>query len=123
MTQSTLEACKAAIGAWQQAFNRQDAAGCAAQYQEDAIMEARPMGTFKGRAQIQAFWQQIIDGGYCDVDYTDVEWQKVDDNSYILTSKWTMNKAYGVVNRELWVLQADGSAKLKEDDFEIQGER
>ena len=123
MTQSTLEACKAAIGAWQQAFNRQDAAGCAAQYQEDAIMEARPMGTFKGRAQIQAFWQQIIDGGYCDVDYTDVEWQKVDDNSYILTSKWTMNKAYGVVHSELWVLQADGSAKLKEDDFEIQGER
>ncbi|MBO9490122.1 nuclear transport factor 2 family protein [Endozoicomonas sp. G2_1] len=123
MTQSTLKACKAAIGAWQQAFNRQDAAGCATQYQEDAIMEARPMGTFKGRAQIQAFWQQIIDGGYCDVDYTDVEWQKVDDNSYILTSKWTMNKAYGVVHRELWVLQPDGSAKLKEDDFEIQGER
>ena len=123
MTQSTLQACKAGISAWQQAFNRQDAAGCAAQYEEDAVMEARPMGTFKGQAEIQAFWQQIIDGGYSDVDYTDVEWQQVDDNSYILTSKWTMNKAYGVVHRELWVLQDDGSAKLKEDDFEIQGER
>lgn len=123
MTQSTLQACKAGISAWQQAFNRQDAAGCAAQYEEDAVMEARPMGTFKGQEEIQAFWQQIIDGGYSDVDYTHVEWQQVDDNSYILTSKWTMNKVYGVVHRELWVLQDDGSAKLKEDDFEIQGER
>ncbi|WP_330926105.1 YybH family protein [Candidatus Sororendozoicomonas aggregata] len=123
MTESTLQACKTGINTWQQAFNRQDAAGCAAQYEQDAVMNARPMGTFKGREEIQAFWQQIIDGGYCDVDYTEVDWQYVDNNSYILSSKWTMNKAYGVVHRELWVLQKDGSAKLKEDDFEIQGDR
>ena len=29
-----------------------------------------------------------------------------------------MNKAHGVIHRELWVLQEDGSAKLREDNFE-----
>jgi len=31
-----------------------------------------------------------------------------------------MNNASGVVHKELWVLQADGNAKLREDDFEAQ---
>ena len=29
-----------------------------------------------------------------------------------------MNKAQGVIHKELWVLQSDGTAKLREDDFE-----
>ncbi|WP_372832102.1 nuclear transport factor 2 family protein [Pontibacterium sp.] len=120
---ATLDAAKAAIARWQQAFNSQDAAGCAAQYEEGAVMQARPFGTFTGRGEIQAFWQKIIDDGFHSVDYQDVEWTPEGDDGYILTSKWTMNKAFGVVHHEHWALQADGSALLRADDFEVQGER
>ncbi len=34
-----------------------------------------------------------------------------------------MNKAFGVVHREHWALEADGCARLVSDDFEVQGER
>lgn len=118
-----LAACKQGIAAWQQAFNSQDAQGCAAQYNESCTMHARPFGTFEGREAIQAFWQGIIDQGFKDVDYTDVNWEAHGDNGYILTSKWTMNKAFGVVHKELWVVENDGHARLIHDDFEVQGER
>ncbi len=32
-----------------------------------------------------------------------------------------MNKASGVIHKELWVLQPDGTAKLREDYFEATG--
>ncbi|MGF1755478.1 nuclear transport factor 2 family protein [Vibrio makurazakiensis] len=121
--EAVLEACKTAINAWQLAFNSQDAAGCAAQYAEGTVMEARPFGTFTGREEIQAFWQNIIDQGFSNVDYTDVKWEKHDDNGYILSANWTMNKAFGVVHREHWAIQEDGKARLVFDDFEVQGER
>ncbi len=118
-----LEACKKGIAAWQQAFNSQDAKGCAQQYEVDCVMQAKPFGTFEGREAIQAFWQNIIDQGFADVDYTDVTWEAEGEDGYILTSSWTMNKAFGVVHREHWKVGADGSAKLVSDDFEVQGER
>ncbi len=118
-----LEACKQGINAWQKAFNSQDAKGCADQYTESCVMEARPFGTFDGREAIQAFWQNIIDQGFKDVDYTDVQWEEHPDGGYILTASWTMNKAFGVVHREHWALEADGCARLVSDDFEVQGER
>ncbi|MFM2578136.1 YybH family protein [Vibrio fortis] len=123
MSNQVLEACKKGIAAWQTAFNNQDAQGCAAQYNEDCVMHARPFGTFEGREAIQAFWQDIIDQGFKDVDYTDVKWEEHQDGGYILTSSWTMNKAFGVVHREHWLVEADGNARLISDDFEVQGER
>lgn len=124
MTDLTLlESCKKGIATWQEAFNRQDAAGCAAQYSDDAIMEARPMGIFNGVNDIQAFWQNIMDQGFKDVQYSDVNWQAEGEDGYILTSNWTMNKAFGAVHKEHWQIQADGSAKLVSDLFEILGER
>ncbi|MGF1734984.1 YybH family protein [Photobacterium satsumensis] len=119
----TLARCKAGIAAWQQAFNQQDAAGCAAQYTDECVMEATPFGVFEGREAIQAFWQNIIDQGFADVDYSDVRWEAEGDNGYILTASWTMNKAFGVVHREHWMVQADGKARLVSDHFEVQGER
>lgn len=124
MTQTELlAACKAGIKAWQEAFNDGDAEGCAAQYHESCIMHAKPFGTFEGKNAIQKFWQEIINQGYKEVAYTDVTWEQVDDNSYLLTSKWTMNKAFGVVHKEHWKLDVNGVAKLASDDFEILGER
>lgn len=118
-----LEACKKGIAAWQKAFNQQDAKGCAEQYVETCVMEARPFGTFEGKEAIQGFWQNIIDQGFCDVAYADVVWEKKGKDGYILTSSWTMNKAFGAVHREHWQVGVDGVAKLVSDDFEVQGER
>jgi len=118
-----LEVCKQGIALWQHAFNQQDAQGCAAQYNDQCTMDARPFGTFKGRKEIQGFWQNILDQGYSDVNYSDVQWEEYGDNGYILTASWTMNKAFGVVHREVWVVEDDGCARLISDDFEIQGER
>jgi len=120
---NVLEACKTGIATWQEAFNKQDAAGCAAQYVQDATMEARPMGSFKGRSEIQVFWQNIMDQGFNNVEYSDINWQIEGVDGYILTSNWTMNKAFGVVHREYWQLQSDGKARLVSDVFEILGER
>ncbi|OQX39215.1 MAG: isochorismatase [Oceanospirillales bacterium LUC14_002_19_P2] len=115
-----LTAVKAASAEWMAAFNRADAAGCAAQYEASAIMHARPFGTFNGTAEIQAFWQKVMDDGLADVAYSNTQIDVLDDQSAVLTSDWVMNKAQGVVHRELWVLQPDGTAKLREDEFEVQ---
>ena len=112
------EAVNAASNRWKNAFNSGNASECAAQYEENAVMNAKPFGTFNGRAEIQAFWQKLIDDGFSDVDYIDPELTVVDETSAILKSGWSMNNASGVITKELWVLQEDGSAQLREDDFE-----
>lgn len=121
--ETILELCKKGISRWQVAFNNQDAAGCANQYCEDAVMQAKPFGTFTGRKAIQAFWQKIIDQGFSDVDYTDVKWEEADEGGYLLSSRWTMNKAFGAVHREHWIVETDGHARLISDEFEVLGER
>ncbi len=118
-----LELCKEGINAWQKAFNNQDATGCAAQYTEDCIMEAKPMGTFTGKKEIHACWSNIIEQGFTDVVYSNVNWEPAEEGGYILTSSWEMNKAFGVVHREHWIIEKDGKARLKSDSFEIQGEK
>jgi hypothetical protein len=113
-----LEAVKLASEQWKSAFNSGDAAGCARQYEQDAIMHARPFGTFKGTAEILGFWQKLIDDGFSTIEYLDPAIEVVDEISAILKSGWKMNKASGVIHKELWILQSDGTAKLREDNFE-----
>jgi len=115
-----LQAVKAASEQWKAAFNRSDYIGCAAQYEVDAVMNAMPFGQFVGRDAIQGFWQQLVADGFSDVDYIEPNIKVLDENSAVLTSGWKMNKASGVITNELWVIQSDGSAKLREDDFEAQ---
>ena len=45
----------------------------------------------------------------------------LDEKSVLLTTAWKMNKAHGVVHKEIWVLQDDGTAKLVDDEFEVLG--
>lgn len=116
-----LSAVNKANTQWQSAFNSGGAAGCAAQYESTAVMNARPFGTFTGTSEIQGFWQKLVDDGFSDVEYIEPKIEVVDESSAVLTSGWTMNKASGVIHKELWVLQDDGSAKLREDDFEAKG--
>ncbi len=118
---TVLDAVNKASAQWKLAFNSSDAASCAAQYENNAVMQARPFGTFTGTVQIQGFWQKLIDEGFSDVNYIEPKIEVVDETSAILTSGWKMNKAGGVIHKELWVLQADGTAKLREDDFEAKG--
>ena len=113
-----IDAVKLASEKWKNAFNSGDAAGCVAQYEEDATMHARPFGTFRGREQIQEFWQNLMDDGYNSVEYVDPELSEIDDSTVLLISGWKMNKASGVIHKEIWAMQSDGAALLREDDFE-----
>jgi ketosteroid isomerase-like protein len=116
-----LEAVAKAQIKWVNAFNAGDSLGCANSYEEDAVMNAKPFGTFKGRTEIQGFWTKCIEDGLSEVDYIDPQIEVIDETSAILTSKWKMNKAHGVITKELWILQSDGTALLREDNFEAQG--
>ena len=120
MSDVVLDAVGKASAQWRSAFNSGNAKACAEQYESDAVMHARPFGTFIGTEQIQTFWQQLIDDGYSDVEYINPQVEVIDEASALLTSEWKMNKAKGVIHKELWVLQEDGSVKLKEDDFEAK---
>lgn len=118
---TVLNAVNIASSAWKSAFNTGDTAGCAKQYEENAVMRAEPFGTFTGTEEIQAFWQNLINEGYSDVDYVEPQIEIINPSSAILKSGWKMNKAGGVIHKELWVMQADGTAKLREDHFEAKG--
>ena len=116
-----LDAVNKASEEWKSAFNSGDAAGCAGQYEEGAVMHARPFGTFTGTVEIKGFWEKLIEDGFSDVEYIGQKIDVVSETSAVLTSGWKMNKASGVIHKELWVLQEDGTAKLREDDFEAKG--
>ena len=114
------EAVRAGSEKWKAAFNAGNAAGCASCYEPEATMVAAPFGTFVGRDAIQSFWAKLIADGYADVDYLDPKIAVIDDVSAVLSASWKMNKAHGVITRELWVLQDDGNALLREDHFEAK---
>lgn len=116
-----LDAVNLASSKWKNAFNSGDAVGCADQYESNAVMKATPFGVFTGTAEIQAFWQKLIDDGFAEVEYIKPKIEIIDSNSALLLSGWKMNKAHGVITRELWVLQPDRTVKLREDEFEAQG--
>ena len=120
-TEVIIKATEKASGQWKAAFNSGDAAGCAAQYEADAVMHARPFGTFTGTVEITAFWQKLIDDGFAEVEYIEPKLEAINGQEALLTSGWKMNKARGVIHKELWVLQEDGTVKLREDDFEALG--
>lgn len=110
-------AVKAASDKWQKAFNTGDAAGCAQCYEANAVMEAKPFGIYHGRAEIQEFWEMLIREGFSDIEYINPKIVASGDQAAILSSEWKMNKAHGTISKELWVMQPDGSALLREDVF------
>lgn len=118
MSKSMHEAVVAASEQWKNAFNSGDARACANCYEKNAIMVAKPFGTFEGRESIEGFWRDLIAKGFADVRYTDPKITPSDAESAVLESGWTMNNAHGVITHELWVRQADGSVLLREDHFE-----
>ncbi|MES0810869.1 nuclear transport factor 2 family protein [Roseibium sp. SCPC15] len=121
MTSKIETAALEKLAQWKAAFNAGDAAGCAACYEENALMVATPFGEFRGRDAIQAFWANLIDQGFTDVAYRDAKVDKLNENEVVVSASWSMNKAHGIITKEHWVLQEDGSALLREDRFEAQG--
>ena len=119
--ETLLNVVRTASEKWKSAFNAGDAAGCASAYEENAVTNVKPFGTFTGRADIEAFWVKIISEGFKDVEYIEPEIEIIDETSALLSSKWRMNNAHGIITKELWVVQPDGQALLREDDFEILG--
>ncbi len=113
------QAVAKASKAWRDAFNRGDAAAAAALYEENAVMVAKPFGTFTGRAQIQTFWENLVKQGFDNVIYMNTTTKYLDPNTVQISASWRMNKASGVITNELWVLQPDGQALLREDHFEV----
>lgn len=105
--------------AWKDAFNAGNAAGAAALYEENAVMVVEPFGTFAGKDQILAFWTDIVSKGFDDVIYTNTVTTVLDGQSARVAADWTMNNASGIITNELWVVQPDGRALLREDHFEI----
>ncbi len=89
------------------------------QYEPDATMRAEPLSVFEGREAIRAFWQQLIQDGFTDVQYIEPEYRVIDEKCVLLTSRWRMNIAAGVIHKELWAIQDDGAAQLREDHFEV----
>ena len=114
-------AIAAASAGWISCLNNSDAAGCASYYEDDATIFSVPFGLFKGRAQIEGFWARLIKKGFAIVERIDPKIEVIDHQSAVLTSTWATNKANGVVIRELWSLQPDGRALLKEDCFVALG--
>lgn len=112
-----------ASAAWVRAFNSGDAEGSANLYEADGIMTATPFGTYTGRKDIQAFWANLIAQGYGAVRYIDPELEVINAKTALISSKWEMNKAHGIITKELWVLQDDGQAKLRIDNFEVLGSK
>lgn len=115
---AVFNAVKKASEEWQNAFNSGDVEGCVAQYEENAVMNVNPFGQFVGTERIRAFWQKLIDDGFAEVEYIEPEIEVINETRAELKAGWKMNKAHGVIHRELWVLQPDGTAKLREDNFE-----
>lgn len=104
---------------WVAAFNSGSAKEAAEFYEEDALMVVKPFGEYRGKAAIQAFWQDLIAKGFAEVEYIDPVLTVLSPTEARIASKWRMNAAKGVITNEYWVLQPDGTAKLREDYFEV----
>ena len=105
--------------AWKDAFNAGDAAAATALYEDNAVMIVKPFGTFKGKEAILSFWTDIINKGFDDVIYSQTKTTILNGESASVSSDWSMNNAKGIITNEFWVMQADGSALMREDHFEI----
>ncbi len=121
MSEKVIEAAISGSEKWQASFNSGNSEACASCYEETAVMIATPFGEYVGKEKIKTFWEGLISQGYAEVEYIDREIEIVDEKSVIITAGWKMNKAKGVITKELWVLQDDGIALLREDHFEAQG--
>ena len=108
--------------AWKNAFNAGDAVGAvgaAALYEENAVMVVKPFSTFTGRDEILAFWTKLVNKCFDNVVYTGATTVVLGEGIARVSASCSMNNASGIITNELWVLQKDGTALLRKDNFEV----
>ncbi len=105
---------------WIKDFNNKNIRACIDAYTADAVVNARPMGTFKGIGEIEGFWRPFIESGAGELEYTNVVLAVENDHTVLLRADWSMNIGRGVIIQERWVKQSDGTWLLEHDDFEVQ---
>ncbi len=104
---------------WIGNFNKGDIDACVAGYQTDAVMEAKPMGTYTGTQEIDDFWRPFIHSGAKDLEYQEVTLDVINDTTVHLSANWRMNVGQGVITLEKWVKQSNGQWLLAHDAFEV----
>ncbi len=104
---------------WIAHFNMGNVDACVAGYLPDAIMEAKPMGTFTGTKEIDDFWRPFITSGATDLQYQEVSLEIIDENTAHLSAQWRMNVGRGVISLEKWAKQSNGQWLLAHDAFEV----
>ena len=120
-TMAILDAVNDALRQWVEAFNAGDLDGCVALYAADAVMHAKPSGTFIGIDEIREYWRVVIKEGFEEVEFIEPKMELIDEEQVLVTGGWRMDRLRGVVHKDLWVLQPDGTARLLEDNFEMLG--
>lgn len=104
---------------WIANFNNGDTLAVSKAYTKDALMTAKPFGTFKGRKSIAAFWTPFIKSGATDLQYANTSVKVLSKNKAILSADWQMNVGKGVITNETWI-KTGGVWKLSEDHFEVK---
>ena len=104
---------------WIAHFNKGDTDACVEGYLPEAVMEAKPFGTFTGTQEIDDFWRPFMASGATDLAYQDVLVEIIDETTAHLSSRWSMNVGRGVITLEQWVKQSNGSWLLAHDAFEV----
>ena len=103
---------------WISNFNNGNTTEVSNAYTEDAIMVAKPFGTFEGRKAISEFWTPFIKSGASNLKYTNTRVKIVNPTKAIISSDWSMNVGKGVITNETWV-KINGIWKLQNDHFEV----
>jgi len=103
---------------WISNFNRGNTTEISNTYTENAIMVAKPFGTFEGRKAIRKFWTPFIKSGATDLIYTNTKVKLVSKTKAIISSDWSMNVGKGIITNETWV-KINDVWKLKNDHFEV----
>lgn len=106
---------------WIANFNKGKTIAVSKAYTKNALMVAKPFGTFKGRQAIEAFWTPFIESGATNLKYTNTQIKVVTENKAILSSDWEMNVGKGIITNETWIKTGD-TWKLSEDYFEVKEE-
>ncbi len=105
---------------WIASFNGGDVDACVAAYKSDAVMNAKPFGTYTGKGEIEGFWRPFMASGPGELEYSNVEVEVIDPDTVHLSADWKMNVGRGVITKERWVRQPGGDWFLEQDDFELQ---
>jgi uncharacterized protein (TIGR02246 family) len=118
------KAVEDAIALWERYANAKDAAGVASLYTEDATLLPQGAPAFKGRQNIQQFFEGFFAAGASDPKVRPVEVVAMGDMAYEIGT-WAANMPVpqgGTVPSEgkyvvIWKRQADGNVKLHVDIF------